>query len=362
MLGISIYPEKGSKDEIKQYIKLASTYGYKRIFSCLLSFEGSKEELIDTFKWFIDYSNELEYEVYLDIAPNVLERLNIPAGDLSLFAQLGVAGVRLDMGYGGMMESIMSFNPYDLNIEVNMSMDTHMIDTIMDCKPRNGKVIGCHNFYPQKHSGLTVEHFVKSSENFKRYNLRTAAFVSSQVAKIGPWPITDGLCTIEEHRNQEIRVQAKHLCALNLIDDIIIANMFASEEELKLLANLERGLITLDINVCQKINSIEDDILFKSQHFNRGDINAFAIRSIMARLMYSKVDNPPRVNNRPFKRGDIVIGNTSFGQYKNELQVILQDESNIDNKRNLVATIKSDELYLLDYITAWQHFNFKEIE
>ena len=41
-------------------------------------------------------------------------------------------GIRLDYGYGGNEESLMTFNPHDLSIEVNMSNNTHYIETIMD--------------------------------------------------------------------------------------------------------------------------------------------------------------------------------------------------------------------------------------
>ena len=60
-----------------------------------------------------------------------------------------------------------------------------------------------------------------------------ATFITSHVANIGPWDINDGLCTLEEHRNLTIEVQAKHLWATGLIDDVIIGNAYASEEELR---------------------------------------------------------------------------------------------------------------------------------
>ncbi|MES9740291.1 MupG family TIM beta-alpha barrel fold protein, partial [Peribacillus frigoritolerans] len=34
-LGISIYPEHSTPDKDKQYIKLAHSYGFERIFTCL---------------------------------------------------------------------------------------------------------------------------------------------------------------------------------------------------------------------------------------------------------------------------------------------------------------------------------------
>ncbi|MCV5296558.1 MupG family TIM beta-alpha barrel fold protein, partial [Escherichia coli] len=78
------------------------------------------------------------------------------------------------------------------------------------------------------------------SERFKKYGIRTAAFITSHAGDIGPWDINDGLCTLEQHRNLPIEVQAKHLWATGLIDDVIIGNAYASEEELEKLGNLNR--------------------------------------------------------------------------------------------------------------------------
>lgn len=49
-----------------------------------------------------------------------------------------------------------------------------------------------------------------------------------------------------------------------------------------------------------------------------------------------------------------MIGNDTFGKYKNELQIVL--EPNRDTRKNLVGKILSEELVLLDYIEPWSKF------
>ncbi|MEH7569576.1 MupG family TIM beta-alpha barrel fold protein, partial [Priestia megaterium] len=49
-LGISIYPEHSTVEKDKAYIALAHKYGFKKIFTCLLSVEGDKETIIREFK------------------------------------------------------------------------------------------------------------------------------------------------------------------------------------------------------------------------------------------------------------------------------------------------------------------------
>ena len=44
-LGISIYPEKSTLEDIKKYLKKTSELGFSRIFSCLLSVSKPAEEI-----------------------------------------------------------------------------------------------------------------------------------------------------------------------------------------------------------------------------------------------------------------------------------------------------------------------------
>lgn len=360
MLGISVYPDKATPNEIKEYISLAAKYGYGRIFTCMLSFEGSVEESLKVYSDMIEHANSLNMEVYIDVAPRVFDAMGLDHGNTEFFHNLGATGIRLDMGFGGMEEAFMTYNKYGLNVEINMSMESHHLETILDHHPRFGKLMGCHNFYPQRESGITIEQFTRTTKKFYDNHIRNAAFVGSQVAKFGPWPVTEGLVTLEMHRDMDMVVQAKHLMLLGYVDDIIIANMFASEDELKSLANLKRGEITFDVIDYQDNTPLENKIVFEEDHFNRGDYNQYTLRSIMSRIKYKQEPNKPRGNVSMFQRGDIVVGTDNFGQYKNELQVILTPSENRDNKRNFVGRIVDEELFLLDVLKPWQHFYFQK--
>ncbi|WP_369887002.1 MupG family TIM beta-alpha barrel fold protein [Enterococcus ratti] len=55
---------------------------------------------------------------------------------------------------------------------------------------------------------------------------------SSQVDTIDSWSINNGLSTLEMHRHLPVEIAAKHLFVTKLINDFIIFNAYASEEEL----------------------------------------------------------------------------------------------------------------------------------
>ncbi|WP_027632807.1 DUF871 domain-containing protein [Clostridium hydrogeniformans] len=359
-LGISIYPMHNSREEIKDYISLAGKYGFKRIFTCLLSVEGEKERILDEFKDIVTHANTFGMEVIADVSPKVFKDLELDIKDLRFFKDMGLYGIRLDMGFNGIEESQMTYNPHGMKIEVNMSNGTKYIDNILSYLPNKENLLGCHNFYPHRYTGLSFEHFIKCSEQFKEKGLRTAAFVSSNTAKYGPWPVSEGLCTLECHRSLPIDVQAKHLWATDLIDDVIIANAFASEEELKALSKLDPYCLELKCTLVDDIPTIEGDIVSKEYHFNRGDVSEYVIRSTQSRVKYRGHNFEP-FNTPDMNRGDIIIETSLYGHYAGELQVALKPMEN-SGKSNIVGRIEEGELFLLDYIKPWQKFKLKVLD
>lgn len=358
-LGISIYPGHSQKERDIEYIRLAAKCGFTRIFTCLLSVDGNKDKIIGDFKETINYANSLGFKVIADISPQIFKELDISYNDLSFFKELDVYGIRLDVGFTGNEESLMTFNEHNLKIEINMSNNTSYIDTIMDYKPNKYNLLGCHNFYPHIHTGLSRSHFRKCNERFMKYGLVTAAFVNSQNGNFGPWPVNEGICTLEEHRNLPIDVAAKDLFREG-IDCVIVANCYASEDELRRLGNLKRDMLDLSVTLVDNIPEVEKDIVLNTLHFNRGDLGDIFIRSTQSRVKY-KGHKFELFNPVDIKKGDIIIESSLYGTYAGELQIAKKDMKN-SGKSNVVGRIKEEELYLLDLIEPWEKFVFKEIK
>ncbi|HHC8503991.1 TPA: DUF871 domain-containing protein [Enterococcus faecium] len=358
-LGISIYPERSTFEKDKAYLDLAHKYGYKRVFTSLLQINDDKEKVLSEFKEVVDYANSLGMEVMVDINPALFEQLEISYDDLSFFHKMGAYGVRLDIGFTGAEEAKMTRNPFGIKIEINMSSGTNYVDNIMSYSPNTDNLLGSHNFYPHRYSGLGYEHFVFCSEKFRKYNLNTMAFVNSQSAEFGPWPTQDGLCTLEDHRDLEIATQVKHLILTGLIDDISIGNAYASEEELKEMAEaFNADYPTLKVDTEEGITENERICLFDNLHSYRGDRSEYILRSTMTRVYYKDKDFPPH-NTRDMHHGDVLIDNEGYGQYKGETQIALKDMKN-DGRVNVVGRISDDELFLLDLLKPWSSFKLIE--
>lgn len=358
-LGISVYPNHTEIDEIVDYIHLAGKYGFKRIFTCLLSVaDKNVDDVISEFKIMLKAAKEENMEVIADLDPTIFKNLGASIYDLKVFKDMGLDGIRLDMGFSGQEEAIMSFNEYGLKIELNVSNGTRYIDNILSYKANLNNLYGCHNFYPHRYTGLSLDHFIKCSKQFKELGINVAAFVNSPSAKYGPWPVSEGLCTLEMHRELPIDVQAKHLMATGFVDDIIIANSFASEEELKLLSELNKEKITFKVKFDESARELDRKIVLEEYHYNRGDVSEYMIRSTQSRVKYKNESFPP-INTPNIQRGDILIDSDLYTRYAGELQIALKEMKN-EGKTNVIGKIVDEEKFLLDYIEPWSSFGFIE--
>lgn len=358
-LGVSIYPSSSNIEEDKKYLKLASKYGFTRIFTSLLEITGDRNEVINKYKEIIEYGNDLGMRTILDVNPSLFEQLGVSYDDLSFFKEMGAAGVRLDGSFNGSQEAKMTKNEYGLTIEVNMSVGESYLNQIMDHQPNTDRLIGSHNFYPMSYSGLSRSHFEKMTANFNAFNIQTAAFITSQTGKLGPWPVQSGLVTLEEHRDLPIAVQVAHYKSLGTIDDLLIGNAYASEDELKSAAEVFFSPhILIPIEFSEEATELEKKVILNETHIYRGDRSEYMIRSSESRVKYKAEEFPKGVTSG-IEKGSIIIGNNNFGQYKGETQIALKHMKD-EGTRNVVGHILPEAISLIEDLKPLSTFRFVE--
>ncbi|MGL5977646.1 MAG: MupG family TIM beta-alpha barrel fold protein [Erysipelotrichaceae bacterium] len=360
MIGISIYPLQSELQANLDYIKKAHDLGYGRLFTSMLELNADRViafEQIEQYRTLLTTARDLGMEVFIDINHHLLTALDIDPNDMKFYVDLGATGIRLDAPMSGFHEAAMTFNQYGLVIEVNGSFDTGYIDSIVDLRCRKEKLYTCHNFYPEQDTGLSMECFLSNHARHKKLGLRTAAFVSGE-GRMGPWPMNDGLCTLEDHRNLPIEVAAQELFALG-IDDVIIGDAFASDLELQQLANIQSGVMRL------RIQALHDTGF--NEHFvgptlqNRWDSSDRVLRNYASRLSLKKSSiASTQEGSRVVMPGTILLNNDLYANYKGELLVALQVLS-VDDRRNTIAKIHPDYVRLLPYIKGGNRFVLEEI-
>jgi hypothetical protein len=360
-LGISIYPQKATLEKNIAYLEDAAQFGFSRLFVALLGAEPTQEGIRRDYGPILKRAKELNYEVSCDVNGEVIKAVCgegfFGNFDLTFFKELGVDIIRFDMGMSEMEEAFFIKNKFGIKVELNMSMEIDHVSGVLAMGAPREKVMGCHNYYPHNYTGLSLDYFNRCTAIWTKHNLRTAAFISTQSSeKYGPWPICDGLPTLEMHRNLPITTQLKHYVGMDTIDDVLIGDAFATHVELEALSHVNKSMVSLDVELTNGLDDKYKAIL-KMPLSRRPDTNDYIIRSIEGRLFLRKEDIQP-FNTVDIKRGDILIENNLYGQYKGEVQIALRDMKN-SGRTNVVGHIKDYEVFLIDYIKAGQSFSFE---
>lgn len=354
-LGISLYPNISNNiEKDKAYIELAYKYGFKRIFMCMLNVdEDSKELMIQTIQRLTKHAKKYQFEIIIDLSSKIMKELNL--NQIQDYLDLGMNGIRLDEGMNGQIEAEMTKNNQNFKIEINASSN-ELFNSIIKNKPNFQNLIACHNYYPLKYTGLSIQYFNETSKILKDKHIQLAAFVTSQEENtFGPWDYQEGMCTLEIHRTLPIDIQVKHLIATQMCDDIIIGNTYASEDELKACSE-----VILHPHTLQMIpfdNTTIENKIMNEHHVLRKDKSEFVLRSTYTRIKYKKDSIPPKEKNGIINKGSIIIINNKKNHYKGELHIVLQDIEN-DGSMNLVGKIIQDEMIMLDTIHHWNEIDF----
>lgn len=357
-LGISLYPEHSTPEADRSYMEAAAKHGFSRIFTCLLSVEKDAASTIEEFGSFIAQAHELGFIVAVDTNEEVFERLGATPFDLAPFAKMGVDIIRLDGHFGEQGDIMITRNPYGIAIEFNASMNLPL-DVLVERGADARNMVTCHNFYPEPYTGLSEESLARTSRKYKGMGLPVAAFVSSgEEGAFGPWPVNAGLATCEDDRRRPIDLQVRHLIATGFVDDIIIGNCPASEEELAAAAAVDCTRVTFRVDLEPGATEVESGALWDHVHTTRGDASAYMLRSSWPRLAYRDTPIPARASGKAvFTRGDVLVVNDNMARYRGEVEVALRDIPD-DGTRNLVATIPAEERFLLDYVLPEHPFGF----
>ncbi|MGM9959713.1 MAG: MupG family TIM beta-alpha barrel fold protein [Allobaculum sp.] len=392
-LGVSLYPEQESIEEIESYLKMASERGFTKVFTSLFSVPGTKEEIMNYFKTFTAIAHKYGFEVDGDVNFAFFKMMGAKPDDLSVFKEMGVDVIRMDGPYKDERDAQVVNNAQGLKIEFNTCMKD-IIDNAIAHGANPENIVTCHNFYPQRYTCPALEDV--KAENIELKDYPVAMFMSSQVKGThGPWPVSDGLPTIEEHRNIPLESQLKHMVAMKTVDEALIGNAFASEEELdavkatfdkiyfynapfdekdatgdamtdavmQMLPSGDLVRIPLRMNMEEGVSDLEKEMMFSLPfHGVSGDSLNYTLRSRFPRFVCNHRTVEVRPVEKPFfEKGDVVVVNDNCRHYAGEVQIVMKPMEN-DGQRNLVGHIVPEEMLILDELKGNDLFTLEAAE
>lgn len=391
-LGVSVYPDIHSIEEIDQYLKMVSKYGFKRVFSSMqtVGFDTkkgiSKEELVHMFKQIGELCHKYHLEHTTDVTPMVFEFLEVEPTHLKYFKDMGIDVLRLDMSFDEKTDIDMINNSEGIKIEFNASIK-HMAKIVENYITKGANphhILACHNFYPQRYTGVELKKFKEYNQLWSDMNIPCAAFVTSQDKEAtGIYDAKHGLPSVEDHRDMPINLQVRHLEACDGVSDFIVGNAFASEEEIKamkeaiefkeeppeakkfksFLPQLGQKRAIIKFVPTKDITELEKAIVFDFYpHVDMGDGSDLIWRSRMERMIFiDKPIQPRKSEKEKFTRGDVLIVNNkdNRGHYSGEVQIVLKEIEN-DGARNYIGTIDNQELKILNELHEFDFLELRE--
>lgn len=375
--GISVYPEQESEQELEAYLRLAAKHGFTAVFTSMFSVNEPADRLKERFTHLAALIHELGMTLSVDANPMLFEELGAAADDLSIFHEIGVDAIRMDMPFGDERDEQLIQNPFGITIEFSTMMFA-MLDGHVDWEDARGRVTACHNFYPQRYTGVSERNYRAFNRDWVERAVPVETFITSRNPQArGPWPVKDGLPTLEDTRDMPIDLQVRYLDLLGGAEVLLIGNEPATEEELASVGEVARMIepvpgdpvaphelsvenilkprpgarrTMLRVDLEEGATELEREVLAYDNHADMGDGTEYMLRSRMLRMIYrGRAFTPRQVEQEAFHRGDVVVVNDNLKHYAGEVQVVLKDMVN-DGTRNLVARVAPEERVLLGLI------------
>ena len=375
-LGVSVYPDLRPIEEIAEYLRMVSKHGFTRVFSSAFSVEGTPEEVFNYFKQLDDIAHECGMKVSLDVNPEFLEKMGVTPDDIHVMHDMGCDIIRMDGSYGDTGDIQIINNPYDIMIEFNASLPIEMIQNLVNKGANKERMLTCHNFYPQRLTGVKWQKFLNTNKVITEYGMRIGAFIATHNNPThGVWDSVDGLPTVEMIRDMPVDLQARLLIAGGATD-VFFGNAYASEEEVIAVEEIVKGLgkpdpaqldefkgyipdeilenievRKLKVKFAPDATDVEKEIVLTYfPHVDMGDASEWIWRNRGPRVKYKNYDFPPRkVDKEYFEVGDVVTVNDNYRHYHGEIQICRIPFKN-DGQRNLVGHINESEMKMFDCI------------
>ncbi|WP_218923255.1 MupG family TIM beta-alpha barrel fold protein [Bacillus sp. AFS017336] len=370
-IGISVYPNFYPLEQIKDYLKKASSLGFKKVFVSLIlnnhGFEGAQNVNADTWNELLNYCKELNMTVSADMNDEVFNELGCTLTDLSSLQKMGITRLRIDGGFTSEEVAILSKNQHGIQIEVNASMsssDNNDGNALRECREfleiveregNIGQLTACHNFFPLPDTALSLEDIRSINNLFALFDVPVGGFIASQLSPKDLHHLGHGVCTIEKHRFIPSHIAMLELFA-NGFNDVLIGDSFADLSELMEMAR------------CYKQDYIEIPVVFNPYVLEQTKLK------ILEKVLVSRVDQPanliratdtrgtevPHCYCAPRRKYSVSVLNNRSAQYEGEVQISLKDLGQ-SVEHNVIGFVHPFAHDLLPYLLAGKN-KFRLVE
>lgn len=349
-LGLSVYPHIHDINEIIAYLKMAKTYGYQDVYTTIQSpVAWCGSQLKQTYQVLFDFCRNENIIVHVDINKNIMDKVKASPTNLRPFKEMGIDIIRLDFGFeDDDLVSQMTLNSDGIIIEENASMQSD-IEKRLECIEKKGdlsQVIAFHNFFPREETGLALSDVVINSKLLKNKNIKVGGFINALNIPNVIFGLSNGLCTVENHRHKPSYISAGELMATNCFDYMFFGDCFVSEKDLMIVSEMVKNdSVYLPVNYLSNVPPKLIEALELISFQSRTDQPERVLRATQSRGI---IEVEP-FNNIEIEKGSLTIDNKLANRYHGELQIALETLSakSYVNVIGSIDPIASDLLLLL---------------
>lgn len=349
--GISVYGD-GGEQQTQAYLARACELGCGEVFSSLHLPELGLQRSLATALTLARQTHALGMQFSLDVSGAAAARLLAQEESAAQLRAAAPDWMRLDYGFDPAdalrLAHALALPGLMLNASVLTAQEAAAQCALLRREAPDLRLRAHHNFYPLPGSGLSMGLLRERSGAWRTLDVPVTACVAAHAAP--RLPLCAGLPTVEALRDLPSGPAALQLLATGVVDDILIGDPFASEQELVGTAlACGRQPVCLGV-VCEKQATPEERrIVFAASHRARPDAAALVVRCLDTRQMATP--GAP-LSARPCgarRRGDVVLCNENALRYSGELQVQLADAPS-SPLFNRVGRVAEEELWQLDLI------------
>lgn len=352
MFGISTYLNENIED-VNKYFERLSKFNINTVFTSMHINEENRDTVLSMMEKVSKIAKNKNFDLMIDISSNTMSKFNMTLDEMiDYYKNLGAKTLRVDFGLT--IEQIKKLSD-NFNIVLNAStIDDKYCNELIEKGVNLEDLTVCHNFYPRPDTGLGEKLFLEKNKYFKEKGFKIQAFIPGD--KVLRGPIHEGLPTLEKHRNANL------LCAfIELIKDFKVDEVIVGDTEISdYYANaineyINSNLISLRLKD-YSLDSISEKV-FWNIHQNRKDYSEMVVRVSETRLAIKEKISKVNTLDRP--KGTITIDNEKYMRYNGELQITMVDLKS-DERVNVLAHLKDEDICLLKYITGDIKFKFIE--
>lgn len=323
--GFSLYAFhsfEGNKRIVEKYVQA----GFSFVFTSLnIASDATQSEMHQL----LHLCRENGLDVMVDINETVLSSYGVFG-----LKELGITHVRVDDGLT--MGQIADLSK-EFHITLNAStLNEQKLHELQQHHLQQDTMIACHNYYPKVYTGLSVEKVNVMHETLHKHGINVMMFIAGEQKRM---PLFEGLPTIEAHRKLTPLQSALECMVTCQADYICVGDTMVSDTSLASLTYLVQGIVPIRANV--------DESLKQNRFTNRLDASEYVIRVIESR----KIAQTKQLKGNVTKRvvGDIVMANSLFGRYEQEIEICLQDLPE-DARQEVIGCVIKEDIPLLPYL------------